>query len=133
MSRFGDSKGFYEHFSALIRDFATVTLLDLHPPGWFQIEGNLGGVAAVNDALVRCVDSKIHLLCSLPEQWRAGAIRGLKTPGGHILDMIWEESKPIAFSLTLGYSGRATVSFGNKEHMVSGNPGETFDILKYII
>ncbi|MBM3497525.1 MAG: glycoside hydrolase family 95 protein, partial [Armatimonadetes bacterium] len=35
------------HIEHLVTDFATDSLLDLHPPRIFQIDGNLGGMAAV--------------------------------------------------------------------------------------
>jgi alpha-L-fucosidase 2 len=129
MARFGKEEGFYEHYTALIKDFATMTLLDTHPmEGWtppvcFQIDGNFGGVAAVNEALVRCVDGKIHILKALPKAWPGGRIGGIKTPGGHTVDIVWEQGRAVSVDLTLGYSGEAVVCVNNREQRVSGNPG----------
>jgi alpha-L-fucosidase 2 len=130
MARFGKEEGFYEHYTALIKDFATMTLLDTHPMGgWtppvcFQIDGNFGGVAAVNEALVRCVDGKIHLLKALPKAWPDGSIRGVKTPGGHTVDVVWKQGKAVSVGLTLGYSGEAVVCVNDRDQRVRGNPGD---------
>jgi alpha-L-fucosidase 2 len=129
MARFGKGEGFYEHYTALIKDFATMTLLDTHPMrGWtppvcFQIDGNFGGVTAVNEALVRCVDGKIHLLNALPKAWPDGRIRGIKTPGGHTVDMEWKQGRAVSAALTLGYAGEAVIRVNNREQRVTGKPG----------
>jgi alpha-L-fucosidase 2 len=129
MARFGNGEGFYEHYTALIKDFATMTLLDTHPMGsWtppvcFQIDGNFGGVAAVNEALVRCVDGKIHLLKALPKAWSEGRIKGIKTPGGHTLDLAWKQGRAVSAEITLGYAGEAVIRVNNREQRVTGKPG----------
>jgi alpha-L-fucosidase 2 len=46
-ARIGQGDELWRHLYALLTDFATVSLLDLHPPRIFQIDGNLGAVEAV--------------------------------------------------------------------------------------
>ena len=46
-ARLGRAEDAWQHLNHLITDFATDSLLDLHPPRIFQIDGNLGGAAAV--------------------------------------------------------------------------------------
>jgi alpha-L-fucosidase 2 len=120
-SRFGNSEGFYEHFITLIRDFATVTLLDLHPPGIFQIDGNLGGVMAVIEAIISCTDGKIHLLRSVPKEWEKGSLSGIKTPGGHTVSVSWENGKVTALDVKLGYEGKAVVKYNGIEKIFSAD------------
>ena len=58
-ARLGNREGFYTQLTGLIRDFATESLLDIHPdpvkpgigPDIFQIDGNFGMVSAVMEAL----------------------------------------------------------------------------------
>ncbi|MDR2135397.1 MAG: glycoside hydrolase N-terminal domain-containing protein [Treponema sp.] len=134
MARFGKAEGFYEHYTALIKDFATMTLLDTHPMGgWtppvcFQIDGNFGGVAAVNEALVRCVDGKIHILPALPKAWPGGAIKGIKTPGGHTVDIVWNQGKAVSADITLGFSGEALVRVNGGEQRLRGDPGSKISV-----
>jgi alpha-L-fucosidase 2 len=77
----------------LITDFSTDTLLDLHPPGIFQIDGNLGGTAAVIEMLLQSCNGEIHLLPALPSAWPNGEVHGLRARGGYIVNIRWENKK----------------------------------------
>ena len=118
MARFDDGEGFYEHYTALIKDFSTLTFLDLHPTDLFQIDGNFGGVAAVNEALVRPVNGKIFLLCALPEKWQEGEISGIKTPGGHVVSIKWKDRKPVKIGIKIGYANEAIVCYSGKKRTI---------------
>ena len=93
-ARIQNSELFYEHFKHLITDFTTTSLLDLHPPKIFQIDGNLGGVASVTEALMGCYNNKVHLLQALPKEWtKAGTVTNAKIIGGHLLSFKWKDNQ----------------------------------------
>jgi alpha-L-fucosidase 2 len=81
------------HVEHLVTDFATDSLLDLHPPRTFQIDGNLGGVAAVLEMLIQSYHGEIHLLPGLPARWPSGRVRGLRARGGFSVDIEWSDGR----------------------------------------
>lgn len=92
-ARAGQGAVALEHVEHLITDFATDTLLDLHPPRIFQIDGNLGAVAAIIEMLLQSYCERIHLLPALPASWPNGKISGLRARGGFGVDIGWENGK----------------------------------------
>ena len=109
-ARIGRGEAVWEHLTGLIKDFATVSLLDLHPPRIFQIDGNLGAVEAVLMGFVQHYAGKIHLLRAVPSAWPTGRLEGVKVPGGHMLTLIWENASLRAVAITLGFEPRAVLA-----------------------
>ena len=127
-ARLGNGEQFYQHYTALIRDFATVSLLDLHPPRIFQIDGNLGAVAAGIEAVVSCYDDTAHLLRGLPAEWGTGHLNGVKIPGGHTLSISWENGRLARLSVVMGFAPEAKLEWEGTTFTVQGKPGETVSV-----
>ncbi len=88
-ARLGDSAKAWEHLFHLITDFATDSLLDLHPPRIFQIDGNCGGTAAVFEMLLQSYRGELHFLPALPSAWPSGSAMGIRARGGFTVNMRW--------------------------------------------
>lgn len=123
-ARLGNREEFYQHYTALIKDFATVSMLDLHPPRIFQIDGNLGAVAAGIEAAVSYYDDTAHLLRGIPAEWETGHLNGVKIPGGHTVNVSWKEGKLESLSVMMGFEPKARLEWEGKSFTAEGKPGE---------
>lgn len=63
-----------------------------HPP--FQIDGNFGAASGIMEMLCQVeADGHVTLLPALPAAWQNGEVRGLRLPGGKMLNMRWENGQ----------------------------------------
>lgn len=79
----------YENLLQLFRHSTQPNLLDTHPP--FQIDGNLGSIAAIGEALLQSTEERTILLPALPCAWKSGTVTGLCGVGGIVYDLAWKD------------------------------------------
>lgn len=115
LARFGDGDGAYDSLRALLRDNTTATLLDLHPPRIFQIDGNLGATAGVAEMLLQSHTGELHLLPALPSAWASGKVTGLRARGGYTVDIAWDKGKLTDATIGAAFDGPTVVRIANGE------------------
>ena len=99
----------WQHLNHLVTDFATDSLLDLHPPRIFQIDGNLGGAASVIEMLLQSYRGEFHLLPALPAAWPEGRVSGLRARGGVTVAIAWRAGELVEATLQGRIAGPCTV------------------------
>jgi alpha-L-fucosidase 2 len=122
-ARAGEAEKAYEHLSHLLTDFATDSLLDLHPPRVFQIEGNLGGAAAVVEMLLQNYYEELDFLPALPSAWPEGRVSGLRARGGYTVDMAWRERTFAEAVVTPREGRRCTIRLRGRDYQVLDSSG----------
>ena len=85
----------------------------------FQIDANIGFPAVVNEMLVQSADGAVTILPALPEKWKHGSLTGIRTTGGHIVSVHWNEEEAEA-DITGGWTGHVTLRCGNGWRMADG-------------
>ena len=87
----------YESMAVLFRQSTFPNLMDTHPPGVFQIDGNLGAANGMLEALVQSRwypdHCEVDLLPALPGMWKEGSVSGVRLRGGSEIDLEWNAGK----------------------------------------
>lgn len=92
-ARFREAEQAEETLYRLLRDMTEDSLLNLHPPHTFQIDGNLGAAAGITEMLMQCRKDTLYIVPALPEHWREGSVKGLRAYGGLEIDMEWADKR----------------------------------------
>ncbi|NLF16706.1 MAG: glycoside hydrolase family 95 protein, partial [Lentisphaerae bacterium] len=124
-ARLGDGAKAWDHLMHLITDFATDSLLDLHPPRIFQIDGNFGGTAAVLAMLLQCERGELRLLPALPAAWPDGDVEELWAHGAMRISMTWRGGRLTQAFILATAPGRCVIRVADGESFrVTGNEDE---------
>lgn len=73
-------------------------LFSAHPP--FQIDGNLGFVAGILEAICFVQGNELVLLNGVPKAWESGTLRGVRLRAGATADISWNDSMNYSLRLT---------------------------------
>lgn len=90
--RFGDKEAADRAFAGFTSRSLLPNFFGFHPPVYFQIDGNLGFVAGVNETLATCDDGVLTMLPALLKVIPSGEMSGL-VAGGATLDFGWKDGQ----------------------------------------
>jgi len=101
-ARLNNPEHAYNNLKILMSTSTLPNMFDLCPP--FQIDGNLGGPAAIAEMLVQSSKNEIIVLPALPAQWPEGTLKGLRIRGGVKVDITWHDGHLTNLMLRAGRS-----------------------------
>ena len=122
---------------------AALTILDAHLqavvnpnltarfPGFcdFQIDGNLGQTAAINEMLLQSQVGdangvyEIELLPALPQAWNCGHVTGMRARGGFEVSMDWKDGALTAARIKSRLGAPLHLRLGNQTVAMATKPG----------
>ena len=112
----------WEHLRKFLDESVADNLFGSHPPGWFQIDGNLGVCGAIAEMLLQSHAGTIDLLPALPPAWPEGEVSGLRARGGSTIGIKWREGR--VTEVCLGLPGEQVVKLhcASPLHLAGGCP-----------
>ena len=103
----------YESMQVLFKQSTFPNLMDTHPPGLFQIDGNLGAANGMLEALAQSrwgpYRVELDLLPALPHAWAEGSVRGMRVRGGGELSLTWKNGVAVGATLHAAHDQRFVV------------------------
>jgi alpha-L-fucosidase 2 len=111
-ARLQNSEHAYNNLKILITTSTLPNMFDLCPP--FQIDGNLGGPAAISEMLIQSTADEITVLPALPPQWSGGSLTGVRVRGGGKVDITWKEGRLTEIKLQSDHAKSYRLSYGNR-------------------
>jgi alpha-L-fucosidase 2 len=112
----------YANLTLLLTKSTLPNLFGLCPP--FQIDGNLGGPAAITEMLVQSTAAEISVLPALPQQWPNGSLKGVRVRGGGKVNITWKEGRLTELRLQSDHAKKYRVSYGDKAAEAQIEPGK---------
>ena len=122
-ARLWQGEELYDNLLQLFSHSTLPNLLDNHPP--FQIDGNLGAISAIGEALLQSNEERTILLPALPSAWKDGEVTGLGGVGGIVYDLSWENSALKKVVLYARYNTTVTLRYKDSVEDLTLVEGET--------
>lgn len=122
-ARLQNSEHAYNNLKILMTTSTLPDMFDLCPP--FQIDGNLGGPAAIAEMLIQSSPGAIYVLPALPHQWPTGRLSGVRVRGGAKVDIAWQDGTLTELKLKSDRVLKYRVTLGGKSAELRVGPGRT--------
>jgi alpha-L-fucosidase 2 len=87
------------------------TAPDMLDGTFHQVDGHLGGPAAIAEMLLQSQNGDIVLLPALPDAWPGGSVRGMRARGAVIVDFSWKNGSLLFVVLRAKLDGEITVRY----------------------
>jgi alpha-L-fucosidase 2 len=98
---------------------------NLHNRGANQSDATFGYTAAIAESLLQSQDDEVTLLPALSNDWKDGAVEGLRARGGYEVSLNWKDGVLSSASLHSIYGKTLRVRYKDKKATLDLKPGET--------
>ncbi len=115
-ARLGNPQKAYDFTQYHIKNSFSGSLLGLNRNGGgdvFQIDANLGLIAAMAEMLIFSDENSFTIFPSLPSKWNCGALKNFKTRCGCKVSLEWENYEITSLSIVSDIDRTITVNIGN--------------------
>jgi alpha-L-fucosidase 2 len=122
-----DAKQAYDSMQVMFRQSTFPNLMDTHPPGLFQIDGNLGAANGMLEALIQSrwyADRiEVDLLPALPQEWANGSVNGVHVRGDAAVNLHWSGNHLVDTTFTPQHDQLFHVRLPEGQHLKSITAG----------
>lgn len=81
----------------------------------YQIDGNFGYAAVVNEMLLQSHTEWVELLPALPATWVDGSVRGMRARGGFLVSFEWSGGKLVDGTIVATRAGKLQLRYGEQQ------------------
>lgn len=99
----------------MLADQLFPNLFGKYNTGIFQIDGNFGYAAVVNEMLLQSHAGSVDLLPALPAAWKEGSVRGMRARGGFEVSFAWKDGKLTEGMVKATRAGTLKLKYGTHE------------------
>jgi len=100
--------------------------------GIAQWDGSCGVTAGIAEMLLQSHEGKIALLPSLPTNWPAGSVTGLRARGGFTVDITWTNGWLTAATIHSANGTNCVVQYGSQTIQTNITPGGSVQFIPQI-
>ena len=122
-----------KHLYGLIKDNAGISLMTYSrggiagaPQDIFCIDGNFAGATGISNMIVQSYNNEIYLFPALPESWSDGEFKGVCTPNGFELDLMWEDGMLKQLKITSKKGAACNLNYKGMSKSFKTKAGESF-------
>lgn len=84
---------------------------DMLNDSYDQVDGHLGGPAAIAEMLLQSQEGDIVLLPALPDAWPGGSVRGMKARGAVTVDFSWKNGTLLSVVVHAKFAGEIRLRY----------------------